>query len=1284
MIMVKKMLLKMRSLSLLLPGILLGYEFTAQAAGPEPVGWYAGDMHAHRSCGGSPVTVLSIYNTMIAQDVSVVSLLADMGNGEVQNPTTDLPKVNGGDDSVSTSGRIVHWDAEWHWDPTYSQYPHHALGGHILALGLTNAYQIWQEYTYPIFDWAHRQGGIAGFAHMQYLDDGFPQSLSCCIPIEYPVEVALGACDFISEDVNGSDTAIHAYYRLLNCGFRPGLAAGSDYPCGSVIGPLLTYSRVAGGSLTYSDWIDGIAKGRTAVSRNGRKEFLDLKVNGSAMPGDEIQLPGGESVPVDIQWTANQNLSGTIELVCNGEAVASKVVSGVSGSLSATVDFTRSGWLCARRMSNGGHEFHTAAVFVTVAQKPVRASVTDAQFYVQWMDNLLQNTSPGGIWSSYFITNRAAAQARYSAARSIYQQIATEAAALPSIEVTTFSLPNGVLNVAYTAKLAAAGGTLPYTWSVASGSLPPGLTLSPGNGVIAGTPTAAGTFTFTVQVRDAGNPVQTASQSLSLVIALVPEPAGVTIWPSATVPSLVDNGPDSAVELGVKFRSDVAGTITGIRFYKAIANTGTHIGNLWTSNGTLLATVIFNETGSGWQQALFTTPVVIASNTVYVASYHANNGHFSEDDFYFQGKGVDNPPLHALADGVAGGNGVYAYGASSAFPNQTWNAANYWVDVVFQAVSAPTLTSLAVTPANPGIIPGASQQFTATGHYSDGSAQNLTSQATWTSSNTGVATINASGLATGVFAGTTTISAVLAGVTGSTVLTVQSALLAIGTTSLPNGAVDVAYTATLAASGGTLPYIWSVASGSLPPGLTLSPGNGVIAGTPTAAGTFTFTVQVRDAGNPVQTASQSLSLVIALVPEPAGVTIWPSATVPSLVDNGPDSAVELGVKFRSDVAGIVTGIRFYKAIANTGTHIGNLWTSNGTLLATVIFNETGSGWQQALFTTPVVIASNTVYVASYHANNGHFSEDDFYFQGKGVDNPPLHALADGVAGGNGVYAYGASSAFPNQTWNAANYWVDVVFQAVSSPTLTSLVVTPANPGIIPGASQQFTATGHYSDGSAQNLTSQATWTSSNTGVATINSGGLAMGGSAGTTTISAVLAGVTGSTVLTVQSAVSVVVTIWPSTAVPERVDSGPDKAVELGVKFKSDVAGNITGIRFYKATANTGAHVGNLWTSTGMRLATVIFSNETASGWQQALFATPVTIASNTVYVASYHANNGHYSSDLNYFSGKGVDNPPLHALTNGVSGGNGVYRNSASSAFPNKTSSAANYWVDVVFKTR
>jgi hypothetical protein len=134
-----------------------------------------------------------------------------------------------------------------------------------------------------------------------------------------------------------------------------------------------------------------------------------LKVNGSSAPGDEIKLTGAGTVQVNVQWLANQNLSGTIELVQNGMVVASRqasVAAGSPASLSATVDFAHSGWLAARRMGSNGHQVHTGAVFVTVDNAPVRASVADAEFYVQWMDNLLQKTSPGGAWSSYFVSSR--------------------------------------------------------------------------------------------------------------------------------------------------------------------------------------------------------------------------------------------------------------------------------------------------------------------------------------------------------------------------------------------------------------------------------------------------------------------------------------------------------------------------------------------------------------------------------------------------------------------------------------------------------------------------------------------------------------------------------------------------------------------------------------------------------------------------------------------------------------------------------------------------------------
>jgi len=119
----------------------------------------------------------------------------------------------------------------------------------------------------------------------------------------------------------------------------------------------------------------------------------------------------------------------------------------------------------------------------------------------------------------------------------------------------------------------------------------------------------------------------------------------------------------------------------------------------------------------------------------------------------------------------------------------------------------------------------------------------------------------------------------------------------------------------------------------------------------------------------------------------------------------------------------------------------------------------------------------------------------------------------------------------------------------------------------------------------------------------------------------------------------------------------GPDSPVELGISFKSDVNGYITGIRFHKGSNNTGTHVGNLWNSTGTLLGSATFTNETASGWQQVNFSTPVAITANTIYRASYHSTIGHYSVSSNYFTFSGTDNAPLHAIRNTASTPNGPY---------------------------
>src|SRR5213079_2380321 len=147
-------------------------------------------------------------------------------------------------------------------------------------------------------------------------------------------------------------------------------------------------------------------------------------------------------------------------------------------------------------------------------------------------------------------------------------------------------------------------------------------------------------------------------------------------------------------------------------------------------------------------------------------------------------------------------------------------------------------------------------------------------------------------------------------------------------------------------------------------------------------------------------------------PSACPCSIWGASAAPVNASINDPGAYELGVRFKSDVSGFVTGIRFYKGTGNGGTHVGHLWTNTGTLLATVTFTgESASGWQQATFAGNVIIQPNTIYVISYFAPNGHYSDDQYFLGRAAVDQWPLHARKSGVDGPNGVFNYGASG-FP--------------------------------------------------------------------------------------------------------------------------------------------------------------------------------------------------------------------------------------------------------------------------------
>ena len=158
-------------------------------------------------------------------------------------------------------------------------------------------------------------------------------------------------------------------------------------------------------------------------------------------------------------------------------------------------------------------------------------------------------------------------------------------------------------------------------------------------------------------------------------------------------------------------------------------------------------------------------------------------------------------------------------------------------------------------------------------------------------------------------------------------------------------------------------------------------------------------------------------------------SLWTGSTAAPSVPWNNDAPVTLGVKFRSDVTGLVSAIRFYKGAGNNGTHTGLLYSSTGTVLAQAAFSgETASGWQQVSFSSPVSIAANTTYIAAFFSTSG-YAYNVNYFTSSGVDSPPLHGLRSGVDGSNGVYVFGGTPQFPTFTYADTNYWVDLVFTA---------------------------------------------------------------------------------------------------------------------------------------------------------------------------------------------------------------------------------------------------------------
>lgn len=185
----------------------------------------------------------------------------------------------------------------------------------------------------------------------------------------------------------------------------------------------------------------------------------------------------------------------------------------------------------------------------------------------------------------------------------------------------------------------------------------------------------------------------------------------------------------------------------------------------------------------------------------------------------------------------------------------------------------------------------------------------------------------------------------------------------------------------------------------------------------------------------------ALCVLLLVLPLPASAaSIWTDANTPAATSTS-TTAREVGLRFQATRDGLVTGIRYYKASTNTGTHTGSLWALDGTLLTRGTFAaETASGWQQATFPEPVAVLAGVTFVVSVHCPAGRYSYTN---SGLTLNVPSgyLIALANG-----GVSRLTSSPAFPSTVSTGRNYWVDVVYEPaaigpVGQPTINPVTWT---------------------------------------------------------------------------------------------------------------------------------------------------------------------------------------------------------------------------------------------------